>query len=204
MRKYLIALITLFIVGVACSSLRSRDVNYTKGNASPERIAEVLNTHKYSIVAIKRNINDKSAIGSGVCIGYATNENLTYVVSAHHVLKLGAKFIEDTESGITSEITSMLIHKYKDMGLFTVKGKFPITNVYRGTPKSDYDIIIGYIDGDLSKKLPLVGRAVPGQSGGGVFSNNGGFFATVSTTGDAVETWSALVDLSKTDIIGIK
>ena len=76
-----------------------------------------------------------------------------------------------------------------------VSGRLPTIPVFNGVPESDFDITLGYIEGNLNKKDFLTGKAVPGQSGGGVYSNKHGLYGIVSTTGEAVVIWSALVDL---------
>lgn len=201
MKKFLLTALT-FILLIGCSTLKGRDVDYSNGKATQEQINDVFTQHKDSVVAILSTSTDR-AVGSGVCIGYNQIDNETYVVTAQHVMKLGVRKVLNTELNQSFDITTMFRHPTKDMGVLVIKGRLPFTNVYTGKPLSDYDIIIGYIDGEFNKKLPLAGRAVPGQSGGGVFSNKVGFFATVSTTGDAVETWTALQEMKKTNLIGL-
>lgn len=197
MKKLLLGIALVFLA--ACTSLKARDIDYRGKNASTWEASVILDknpTWKIAVFATLKEKDSKWGYGSCVGIGYDSKTNETYLATADHVIRGDVKYVKQTEGeGQLLKIVRVIKHPRKDIGFLVVNGRLPIIPVYEGVPLSDFDITYGYIDGDLKNKGLKIGQAVPGQSGGAVFSNRHGLYGIVSTTGEAVVIWSALVDL---------
>lgn len=191
--KKLLFTIALVLLA-ACSSLKGHDIDYR--NHSSVTMAIVHKEWNDATFACLKTDKSEWAYGSCVGIGYDAANNETYLATAYHIIQGGVKYVKQTEgTGQLFRIVRQIGHPRKDIGFLVVEGRLPILPVFQGIPPAEYDITLGYIDGDFNKKLPLIGKAVPGQSGGGVYSNTNGLYGVVSTTGEAVAIWPALVDL---------
>ena len=199
MKKILFA-IGLLLLAACSGGLKGRDIDY-RGNGSTV-VAVAKPEWSDATFATLKEADSNWAFGSCVGIYYDETKNQTYLATAFHIIKGNVKYVKQTEGiGKLFRIVKEYSHPTKDIGFLVVDGRLPTIPVYKGIPSSDYDITLGYIEGRFNGKAPLVGKAVPGQSGGGVYSNTKGLYGVVSTTGEAVAIWSAIVDLKLDNVI---
>jgi len=205
--KKLLSILFLLLLA-ACSSVKGRDVDYRNQiHADKSQATTLVESHREwvdAVFAVKKAADSNWAFGSCVGIGYDSKANETYLATAYHIIDGNVHWVQQTDGeGQLLQIVRTYNHPTRDIGFLVVKGRLPIVSVYKGVPSSDFDVTLGYIQGEFKNKGALAGRAVPGQSGGGVFSNTAGLFGVVSTTGEAVAIWPALVDLKLEHVVGI-
>lgn len=142
---------------------------------------------------------------SGVCIGYDKTTNTSYVVTAQHVTQYGhttSVILRINGVYISFDVFDMKHHPKRDFTLLSVDGKLPVVPIYKGYPKSSFDISIGYEGPQFEKLYAREGWAEPGMSGGAVASREHGVFAIVSQKAYGVLIWSSLKNMGLTHLVG--
>ncbi|MHC5056382.1 MAG: trypsin-like serine protease [Planctomycetota bacterium] len=230
MKGFALFLVCLLLTG--CSSLignnsipgvlKERTYNYSGVNGLRHKEARSIIESRPdwlgAVVAVQSGGVKGKGYASGVCVGI--EPGYSWVATAHHVVKKGARYVRYTwidkegETQFTQyEVDSIYHHPRtywsgKDFSLLKIKGELPYyaiplkeAPVY--TPY-DYDITVGYEGMGVDNKAIYEGRAEKGQSGGGVFHKRLGLFGVVSTHTQGVGIWECLTDMEMTRVVGDK
>jgi len=178
-RYKMYALMACIVIIFSCSkSIKRSDIIYEKGQ---QELSLNINDWKASVGMMQ---------GGASCVAIGLKNNKTVLATADHVMRNNPKFC--VFDNIEYPIIDKICHPSKDICFFLIGEK-----VHYTTPKyildSKMDVVIGFVK---KQKTVTNGRAVPGQSGGGVFDNNNGLYAIVSTTGTGVLIIPALQELN--------
>lgn len=124
---------------------------------------------------------------SGVVI--ASRQGKSYVATAGHCVHRVNKRTSFKHEGKTYLIIRTWCDKERDICFLEVEGSLPAAMLIKEKPENKIDTTIGFVDGKITR---LSGRAIPGQSGGGIFTEDGSLWGVVSTTGTGVSIYPAL------------
>jgi S1-C subfamily serine protease len=123
---------------------------------------------------------------SGVVI--ANKGGRSYIATAGHCA--GSRQHGFDHNGKSYRILKMWPDKERDICFLEVEGVLPTARrLLKNKPSNKVDTTIGFVNGRLTR---LSGRAIPGQSGGGIFTEDGALWGIVSTTGAGVSIYPAL------------
>jgi len=195
-RHEIAILVWLFFVGFtipfmfSCQSVKPSDHYYSRTTPS----SPVTQDEKDSVILYGGC--------SAVVLGY--KDGKSYVATAGHCIDYAQRH---KVKGVTVNGTLMLVEKTwcdaeRDICFISVIGKLtPYKNLAKDKPPLQHgsDVIIGYVD---DKMKITYGRAIPGQSGGGVFTPLGELWGVVSTTGQGVSIYPALERLNLLWMLG--
>jgi len=186
----------LLIVGLlvaACSSLRLSDHRYVRG---PDEIAASVTDNMRNAVVYYGN--DRGGGCSAVVLN--SKNGKSYIASASHCFDFCGRrgiywFKKTPQDAQRFPILRSWNNSIKDITFYEVEGTLEFyKNLLKDRPvDGGPDITIGWVDNELTT---LVGRAIPGQSGGPCFSSsNNGCWGLVSTTSTGPAIWPALKEL---------
>lgn len=186
---------SFLIIGLllaACSSLRLSDHEYNRG---PDEIAASVTEEMRN--AIIYYGNDAGAGCSAIVLN--SKNGKSYIASANHCFNFCGRrnvtwFKKTPQDTQRYPILKVWNNSIKDITFYEVDGELPAYhNLAKDRPiDNGADIIIGWVDGVLTI---LVGRAIPGTSGGGCFNQNGQLWGCVSTTSNGPSIYPALKEL---------
>lgn len=168
----------------SCTSVKPSDHSYSRAKEEPV----VLQSQKDSIVLYggcsATVIGYKDGVSyiatAGHCIDYAKRHHVKGIVINGTLVKVDQTWCDEKRDICFISVTAELI---------------PYRNLLRDklVNAAGPDVIIGYVD---DKMTITFGHAIPGQSGGGVFSSDGKLWGIVSTTGSGVSIYPALQRLN--------
>jgi hypothetical protein len=169
-------LVLLATILVGCASPLPSDHEYSgqydKANAA---------------VGLERHIIDYRGC-SGVVI--ASKGGKSYVATAGHCVNRAVLRNWIKYEGASHQILRIWCDKERDICFLEVDGTMPpVKRLLKDKPNNRIDTTIGFVDGQITR---LAGQAIPGQSGGGIFTEDGSIWGTVSTTGTGVSIYPAL------------
>ena len=166
----LILTLLVAVLATSCKSLKLRDAFYQ-------------DTQKIETISAENTKSVYPLSGGCSCVAIGYKEGYTYLVSAQHCLHLSNPLV--VQGLIVDKTWADVSH---DIFFFRAHGKLNCAKVLK--ERLDYtDITVGWRDSEM---VQLPHRAVPGQSGGAVFSGNQGVWGIVSTTGEGVAIYPAL------------
>ena len=174
--KHLYVIIICFLVFACVRSVKQSDIRYTTDG----KVEPVPSTWK-DVVGMMQ--------GGASCVAIGLKNNKTVLVTADHVMRHNPKYCVFGDKQY--DIIDKICHPNKDICFFVINEKIQYLSPINILESKD-DIIIGFIK---KTKTTTLGRAVPGQSGGGVFSVGKGLYAIVSTTGSGVQILPALEEI---------
>ena len=228
MKKLALLVVGLLLAG--CSTLignnsipgvlKERTYNYANVNGTRHEEARnvILARPDWhgAVVAVQSGGVNGKGYASGVCVGI--EPGYSWVATAHHVVKKGARYVRYTwvdEFGEThyQQYTVDKIYHHpksffsgKDFSLLKVKGELPHwarpLKVRPDYTPYDYDITVGYEGMGVDNKAIYEGRAEKGQSGGGVFHKRFGLYGVVSTHTQGVGIWECLTEMGMQYVVG--
>jgi hypothetical protein len=200
----LFSLIFAITLIISCSGIKlgKRDVNYNGVRNGESTISWVMANKPewYEAIGLLNINNTDKGWCSAVAIGVDKSAKLTYAVTAKHCTTRSITqitFYPMCGGFKRYNVLKVDKHPIKDFTLLTIDGIVDYTtSPYRlVVPDTKDDYVIGFEGGSPSRKTINKNWAIPGQSGGGVFSPETGLYAIVSTNTEGVNIYKALQDM---------